>query len=94
MMKMYHVNGAIEWVEPCDCPDCDGHEEETRINEDIQADDAEQAAGLILDRIQSGLDDDTEASWSIGPFVTEITEEIHMRRIGAPELPLFEQVTA
>jgi hypothetical protein len=94
MMAIYHVTGTIEWVEPCDCPHCDGHKEETRINEDIQVDDAEQAAELILDRVQDGLDSDIEASWSVGPFVTEVTEEIHMRRLGMPELPLFEQVTA
>jgi hypothetical protein len=94
MMAMYHVEGLVSYEEECDCPYCPGHRHNGSVDRDVEAESVKEAMEVALKEWNDG--NDQSAKWVLPAAVKVqlITEEIHMRRLGMPELPLFEQVTA
>jgi hypothetical protein len=89
--KIYEVDGTVLSWEPCDCPDCNGHHDETKeVYLEVQARhewDAKKVAEGMLNQEYGRRGRDW--MWMNGPQATligEVPEDRRMAQLGAPRL--------
>lgn len=98
-MQQYEVSGEVKFVRHCECELCPGHTAHIMFKADIEAEGDQEAHAIlggegevIEDMIWAREPKDINADsweWVGTPTVQRISEDMRLRRAGAPMLPGF-----